>query len=220
MKAWDKLPDNLKIKEVEPYYVLLKRKWLYRFIKRLFDISASFLLIILLSFPSLIIGIIISCNSKGGPFFLQERVGRYGKLFKIIKFRTMRQNTEGNQQITCNNDSRITSVGYFLRKTHLDEFPQLLNVIIGQMSFVGTRPEVKRFVDQYQNEWYASLLMRPGITSTASYTYDNEAKELTEGNVNEIYIESVLPKKMECNLNDIKKSDFFFEISIMLKTVF
>ena len=147
-------------------------------------------------------------------------MGRYGKTFKIVKFRTMRKDSEGNQHITHKNDSRITSVGKFLRKTHIDEFPQLLNVIVGQMSFVGTRPEVKQFVDQYQKEWYATLLMRPGITSTASYSYDDEAKDLAEGNADELYLQIVLPKKMVCNLKDIENANVFRDFKIMWKTVF
>lgn len=220
MRSWNKLPDYLKVNEIKPYYDLLKRKWFYRFLKRFFDIFASFMLLIVLFVPSLAIGFIIVCTSKGGPFFLQQRVGRYGKTFKIVKFRTMRKNSEGNQHITHKNDSRITKVGKFLRKTHLDEFPQLLNVIVGQMSFVGTRPEVEQFVDQYQKEWCATLLMRPGITSTASYSYDDEAKDLIEGNADEMYLKIVLPKKMACNLEDILKANVFREIVIMLKTVF
>ncbi len=220
MRSWQKLPDYMQIEEVRPYYDILKRKWFYRFIKRSFDIVASFILLIILFLPSLIIGIIICCTSKGGPFFLQRRVGRYGKIFKIVKFRTMKKNSEGNQHITHKDDARITKVGKFLRKTHIDEFPQLLNVIVGQMSFVGTRPEVKQFVDLYQKEWYATLLMRPGITSTASYSYDDEAKDLAEGNADELYLNVVLPKKMECNLKDIQNLNVFRDIKILWKTVF
>lgn len=220
MRKWDKLPDFMKCDEVKPYYDILKRKWFYRFIKRTFDIFASFFLLIILFLPSLIIGIVICCDSKGGPFFLQERVGRYGKMFRIVKFRTMKRDSEGNQHITHKNDSRITKVGEFLRKTHMDEFPQLLNAISGQMSFTGTRPEVKQFVNQYQKEWCSTLLMRPGITSTASYMYDDEAKDLVEGTADELYLSVVLPKKMTCNLEDIAKANVFREIKILWRTVF
>lgn len=220
MRRWNKLPDYIKNDEVKPYYDILKRKWFFRFIKRTFDIFACIIMMILLLIPSLIIGFIIIVTSKGGPFFCQKRVGRYGKTFKIVKFRTMRKNSEGNQHITHKDDARVTKVGKFLRKTHMDEFPQLLNVIVGQMSFVGTRPEVQQFVDQYQDDWYATLLMRPGITSTASYSYDDEAKDLSEGNANEQYRNVVLPKKMKCNLEDIKKVGVFHEIKVLWKTVF
>lgn len=216
----NKMPIFLKTNEVQFYYFILKGKRFYRVIKRTFDIFASFVLLTLLLLPSIIIGLIICCTSKGGPFFLQSRVGRYGKMFKIIKFRTMKKNSEGNQHITHKNDSRITNVGRFLRKTHIDEFPQLLNVLVGQMSFVGTRPEVKQFVDCYKKEWYATLLMRPGITSTASCLYDDEAKDLTEGDADKLYLEVVLPKKMKCNLDDIRTSKMAHDIIIMWKTVF
>lgn len=220
MRKWERLPEYIKCEEVKPFYDLLKRKWFYRFVKRLFDFFASFFLLIILFVPSLIIGIVICCTSKGGAFFIQQRVGRYGKPFEIVKFRTMKVNSEGDQHITCKNDSRVTKVGKFLRKTHLDEFPQLLNVICGQMSFVGTRPEVKQFVDQYHNEWYSTLLMRPGITSTASYSCDDEAKELEGDNANEIYLQKVLPYKMSLNIKDIEKASLFRDVSILWKTVF
>lgn len=220
MRSWNKLSSPIKNDSVKPIYDLLKRRWFYRFIKRAFDLFASLFLLILLFLPSLIIGIIIVCDSRGGMFFCQTRVGRYGKAFRIIKFRTMRKDSEGNQHITHKNDNRITKVGKFLRKTHLDEFPQLLNVIAGQMSFIGTRPEVQQFVDQYQDEWYSTLLMRPGITSTASYSCDDEAKVLEEGNADEIYLNKVLPVKMAMNVEDIKKMSACRDIKILWKTVF
>ena len=220
MRSWDKLPSFLKKEDVKPYYDHLKKKWFYRFLKRSFDIIMSFFLLGFLLLPSIIIGLVISLTSKGGPFFLQTRVGRYGKPFKIFKFRTMKKDSEGNQHITHKNDQRITKVGKFLRKTHLDEFPQLLNVFVGQMSFVGTRPEVKNFVDLYLDEYYATLLMRPGITSTASYSYDDEAKILEEGNADELYVNKVLPMKMSANLEDIAKIGIRRDLKIMWKTVF
>lgn len=216
MRSWEKMPDYIRCEEVKPYYDLLKRKWFYRFIKRIFDIIASFILLIILFLPSLIIGIAISCSSKGGPFFLQQRVGRYGKLFRIIKFRTMKKNSEGDQHITHKNDSRITKVGKFLRKTHIDEFPQLLNVIVGQMSFVGTRPEVKQFVDLYQKEWFATLLMRPGITSRASILNKNEANSI---NSNNDYLTNVLPMKMQINIEDLKKTNIFIDLLTTVRTI-
>ena len=219
MKKWASIPSPINNASVKPYYDLLKKKWFYRFVKRSFDIVASFFLMILLFLPSLIIGLSIVFTSKGGMFFCQKRIGRYGKPFKIVKFRTMKKDSEGNQHITHKNDERITKVGKFLRKTHLDEFPQLLNVIVGQMSFVGTRPEVEQFVNQYKEEWYATLLMRPGITSTASYCCDDEAKDLTEDDADNQYADIVLPRKMEMNMEDIKKSSLFRDIKVLWKTV-
>lgn len=220
MKTYSKLPDFLRNDVAKPYYDILKRKWFYRFIKRAFDIFASLILLVLLFLPSLIIGVVICIDSKGGPFYRQVRVGRYGKSFKIIKFRSMAKNSEGNAHITHKNDSRVTRVGKFLRKTHLDEFPQLLNVICGQMSFIGTRPEVQQFVDQYKPEYFATLYMRPGITSTASYNCDDEAKYLEAENADEIYINKVVPMKMEYNLKDIEKSNWFRDIAILWRTMF
>ena len=220
MRSWNKLSSPIKNDAVKPIYDILKRRLFYRFNKRAFDLFASLFLLIFLFLPSLIIGIIIVCDSRGGMFFCQTRVGRYGKSFKIIKFRTMRKDSEGNQHITHKNDKRITKVGKFLRKTHLDEFPQLLNVIAGQMSFIGTRPEVQQFVDLYQDKWYATLLMRPGITSTASYSCEDEVKVLEEGNTDEIYLNKVLPIKMAMNIEDINKMSIGRDIKILWKTVF
>lgn len=220
MKNWEKIEFPIKNQYTQPYYEHIKRKWFYRFIKRGFDVSASLVLLIILFFPSILISILVACDSRGGIFFCQTRVGRFGKPFKIIKFRTMIKNSEGNNQITSNNDSRITKIGKFLRKTHIDEFPQLLNVISGQMSFVGTRPEVKKYVDLYKDEWYATLLMRPGITSTASYKCDDEAKYMTRENAHDIYLEKVLPLKMNFNLEDIKRLSIFRDIKVLWKTLF
>ena len=220
MRNWNRIPDSMKNEKTKPIYDLLKRRWFYRFVKRAFDLSASLVLLVILLLPSLIIGISIVCDSRGGMFFCQKRVGRYGKTFKIIKFRTMKKDSEGNQHITHKDDERITKIGAFLRRTHLDEFPQLLNVILGQMSFVGTRPEVQQFVTQYEDEWYATLLMRPGITSTASYSSDDETKLLDAGNADEIYLSKVLPRKMAMNIVDIKKASFRRDIGILWKTVF
>lgn len=220
MKAWDKIKSPINNSLTKPYYDIVKKKILYRFIKRSFDLFASLILLVVLFLPSLVIALAIVIDSRGGVFFLQTRVGRYGKPFKIIKFRSMVKNSEGDKQITSNNDSRVTKLGKFLRKTHIDEFPQLLNVIAGQMSFVGTRPEVKKYVDLYKDDWYATLLMRPGITSTASYSCDDEAKFLNDENVHDVYLEKVLPYKMNLNLLDLKSLSVFRDIKILWKTVF
>lgn len=220
MKKWNKIPQPVNNESVLPYYKVLKKKHFYRLIKRTFDIVASLFLIFFLFFPSLIIGLVIIFDSKGGMFFCQTRIGRYGKPFKIVKFRTMKSNSEGDRHLTSKNDERITKVGGFLRKTHWDEFPQLLNVFIGQMSFVGTRPEVKSYVDHYQDEWFATLLMRPGITSTASYSCDDEAKFINETNYNEVYLNKILPFKMTKNLDDLRRPSFGLDIKIMWNTVF
>lgn len=220
MKKINKISTNIINNQTVTYYQSIKHKMFYRIVKRFFDIFASLFLIVLLFVPSLIIGLLVVVDSRGGMFFCQTRVGRYGKLFKIIKFRTMFKNTEGNHQITAKDDGRITKVGRFLRKTHLDEFPQLLNVFVGQMSFIGTRPEVPRYVDLYKDEWKATLLMRPGITSTASYSCDDEAKFITEENERDVYLNKILPHKMSLNLEDIRKLSFHRDIVILWRTVF
>lgn len=220
MINWNKINPPISNEATKPYYDYIKKRWLYRFVKRGFDIFASIFLLVLLLVPSIIVAFLIVCDSRGGIFFCQTRIGRYGKPFRIIKFRTMVKNSEGNKQITSKNDERITKVGKFLRKTHIDEFPQLLNVIVGQMSFVGTRPEVKKYVELYKDEWNATLLMRPGITSTASYSCDDEAKFLSNENVHDIYIEKILPHKMDLNLLDLKHLSIFRDIKIMFKTLF
>lgn len=220
MRSWDKIPHPINNELVKPYYDILKRKWFYRFVKRTFDLFASFILFFILLLPSLIIGLLIVCTSKGGMFFCQSRIGRYGKPFKIIKFRTMKKNSEGDKHITLKNDDRVTKVGSFLRKVHWDEFPQLINVLLGQMSFIGTRPEVKPYVLLYKDEWNATLLLRPGITSTASYSCDDEAKYIDVFNYKDIYLNKILPFKMKINLDDLRHSSFRRDIKILWKTVF
>ena len=218
MRQWNKMPSFLQTKSVRYYYNLLKRKLAYRFIKRVFDIFSSFILLLLLFLPMLIISLSIIVSSKGGAFFLQERIGRYGKPFKIIKFRTMKIHQEVSSHITVNNDPRVTKIGKFLRKTHLDEIPQLFNVFVGQMSFVGTRPEVYYYLDNYKEEWLATLLMRPGITSTASCKYKDEAKSISTNDADSLYIKNVLPIKMSFNLEDLKSSNILREIKILFLT--
>jgi len=220
MKKWNKLPARIANELVKPYYDLIRKKVFYRFLKRLFDIAASMFLILVCFLPCLVISMLIILDSKGGVFFVQKRIGRYGQTFRIIKFRTMKKNSEGDQHVTHKNDSRVTRIGKFLRKTHLDEVPQLLNVLSGQMSFVGTRPEVEQFVNLYADEWFATLLMRPGVTSTASFSFDDEAKDIRPENADKDYLLVVLPKKMKFNLEDLNKMSLFRDISILFKTVF
>lgn len=220
MKKWNEINPPYRNELAKSYYDYIKSRKIYRFGKRFFDIVSALILIILLFLPSLVIGIVIVCDSRGGAFFCQTRIGRYGKPFKILKFRTMAKNSEGNKLITSKDDCRITRVGKFLRKTHFDEFPQLLNVLVGQMSFIGTRPEVKQYVDLYKDEWYATLFMRPGITSTASYSCDDEAKFISDENTYDIYLEKILPYKMNLNLYDLMHLSFFRDIVILWKTIF
>lgn len=222
LKNWNKLPEYMRTDEVRPYYDLLQRKKLSLFFKRVFDIVVSLIMIILCSPILLIISILIVKDSKGGIFYRQERVTQYGRVFRIFKFRTMVQNADQiGTQVTVSNDSRITKIGSKLRDCRLDELPQLFNIFLGDMTFVGTRPESVHYVKSYTNEMYATLLLPAGVTSEASIEYKDEADLLDKAdNVDSVYINEVLPEKMKYNLNSIKEFSFFKEIATMFRTVF
>ncbi|WP_444294164.1 sugar transferase [Holdemanella porci] len=222
LKNWNKLPEYMRTDEVRPYYDLLQKKRLSLFFKRVFDIVVSLIMIILCSPILLIISILIVKDSKGGVFYRQERVTQYGRVFRIFKFRTMVQNADQiGTQVTVSNDSRITKIGSKLRDCRLDELPQLFNIFLGDMTFVGTRPESVHYVKSYTNEMYATLLLPAGVTSEASIQYKDEADLLNQADdVDSVYINEVLPEKMKYNLNSIKEFSFFKEIATMLRTVF
>ena len=222
LKNWNKLPEYMRTDEVRPYYDLLQRKKLSLFFKRVFDIVVSLIMIILCSPILLIISILIVKDSKGGVFYRQERVTQYGRVFRIFKFRTMVQNADQiGTQVTLSNDSRITKIGSKIRNCRLDELPQLFNIFIGDMTFVGTRPESVHYVKSYTNEMYATLLLPAGVTSEASIEYKDEADLLDQADdVDSVYINEVLPEKMKYNLNSIKEFSFFKEIATMFRTVF
>lgn len=222
LKNWNELPEYMRTNEVRPYYDLLQKKRLSLFFKRVFDIVVSLIMIILCSPILLIISILIVKDSKGGVFYRQERVTQYGRVFRIFKFRTMVQNADQiGTQVTVSNDSRITKIGSKLRDCRLDELPQLFNIFLGDMTFVGTRPESVHYVKSYTNEMYATLLLPAGVTSEASIEYKDEAELLDQAdNVDCVYINEVLPEKMKYNLNSIKEFSFFKEIATMFRTVF
>lgn len=222
LKNWNELPEYMRTDEVRPYYDLLQRKKLSLFFKRVFDIVVSLIMIILCSPILLIISILIVKDSKGGVFYRQERVTQYGRVFRIFKFRTMVHNADQiGTQVTVSNDSRITKIGSKLRDCRLDELPQLFNIFLGDMTFVGTRPESVHYVKSYTNEMYATLLLPAGVTSEASIEYKDEADLLDQADdVDSVYINEVLPEKMKYNLNSIKEFSFFKEIATMFKTVF
>lgn len=225
LKKWDNIPESIKNEEVKEYYNILNSKKISLILKRLFDIILSLMLLVILSPFFLIMIIAIKIDSKGPVFFRQERVTQYGRTFKIFKFRTMVQNADKiGSLITIGEDPRITKVGKRIRKCRLDEIPQLINVFIGDMSFVGTRPEVKKYVDKYTDEMKATLLMKAGITSRASIEYKNEdeiiSKYLNKGEkVDDIYMNKVLPDKMKWNLDYIKKFNILEDLKICVKTV-
>ncbi|MBO4733281.1 MAG: sugar transferase, partial [Clostridia bacterium] len=207
---------------VKEYYDILCTRKAGLFCKRVFDLLAAFVFLLVLSPLLLIISVAIAIDSKGGVFFKQKRVTTYGKVFSIYKFRTMVSDAERlGSQITVDGDNRITKVGKVLRKFHLDEIPQLFNVLTGDMSFVGTRPEVPKYVDAYTDEMMATLLLPAGITSLASIKYKDENSLISGADdVDFVYINQILPDKMKYNLAAVKKFGFFSDMGIMFKTFF
>lgn len=190
------------------------------FLKRLFDIVASFCGIVILFPLIVIVSILIKLTSKGPVLFKQIRVTKNGKLFKIYKFRTMRENSEGNKQITVGNDSRITGIGHILRKTKLDELPQLFNVLKGEMSLVGPRPEVPKYVELYTKEQREILKVSAGITDYASIYFSNESELLGEAeNPEEFYIKKIMPYKIELNKKYIKEIGIVTDIKLIILTI-
>lgn len=221
LKKWETLPDCMQNDEVRVYYETLQKKKVSMFLKRVMDLVGGLILLILLAIPMIIISIMIKLDSEGPVFYRQERVTTYGKHFKIHKFRTMVSNADKiGSTVTVGNDSRITKVGAKLRGCRLDELPQVLDLISGNMSFVGTRPEAVKYVEQYKPEYMATLLLPAGITSEASIRYKDEAELLdASSDVDKTYIEEVLPGKMKYNLDSIKNFSFFGDIATMFRTV-
>jgi len=200
---------------------ILKRKKLQIILKRGFDIIFSLLGLIVLLPAFLVIATAIKLDSNGPVFFRQVRVGKNGKEFKILKFRTMVVDAEKKGlQITVDKDSRITKVGRFLRKYKLDEFPQLINVLVGDMSFVGPRPEVPKYVALYNDEQKIVLKVKPGITDIASIEYKDENTLLNQNdNPEKIYIEEIMPEKLKLNIDYIKSISIIYDIKLILKTI-
>ncbi len=221
LKKWDELPAELKNEEVRPYYERLKKKQGSLIVKRIFDVVMSLIMIVLLSPIFLILAVIIKLDSPGPVFFRQKRVTKYGRKFRIFKFRTMVNNAEKlGTQVTVGNDSRITRVGSFIRNCRLDEIPQLFNILLGDMSFVGTRPEVPKYVERYTPKMMATLLLPAGVTSQASIRYKDEAELLEKSeDADETYVNDILPKKMKYNLYDIENFSLGAEFKTMFQTV-
>ena len=225
LKKWENIPDNIKNEKTKEYYDILNSKKITLFLKRLFDIIFSTILLIVLSPILIILAIAIKIDSKGPIFYRQERITQYGKIFKIFKFRTMIFNADKiGALVTTKNDSRITRVGNIIRKCRLDEIPQLINILVGDMTFVGTRPEVKKYLERYTDEMKATLLMPAGVTSIASIKYKNEdeiiGKYIEQGeDIDDIYVNRVLPEKMKYNVDYVKKFTIFQDILICVQTV-
>ena len=222
LKKWEDLPDFIKNDEVRPYYDSLKRKKVSLILKRLFDLIGGMVLLCILAIPMLIIAAMIKLDSEGPVFYRQERITTYGKHFRIHKFRTMVNNADRiGSAVTVGNDSRITKVGAALRGCRLDELPQVFDLISGNMSFVGTRPEAVKYVERYKPEYMATLLLPAGITSEASIRYKDEAELLDAAeDVDRVYTEDVLPRKMKYNLESIRTFSFIKDIITMVRTVF
>lgn len=222
LRKWEELPEFMRTPEVRPYWEILNKKRGQLVLKRIFDIAAALILLILLAIPMTVIAVMIKKDSEGPVFYRQERVTTYGRHFRIHKFRTMVSNADKiGTAVTVGNDSRITRVGAKLRGYRLDELPQVFDVLQGTMSFVGTRPEAVKYVEQYKPEWNATLLMPAGITSEASIRYKDEDRMLSAADdVDKVYIEQVLPAKMVWNLESVERFRFLREILTMFRTVF
>ena len=220
LRKWDDLPDFMRVDEVRPYWEILNKKRGQLVLKRIFDFSAASALTVIFAIPMMAIAVLIKQDSEGPVFYRQERVTTYGRHFRIHKFRTMVSNADKiGTAVTVGNDSRITKVGAKLRGCRLDELPQLFDVLTGDMSFVGTRPEAVKYVEQYRPEYYATLLMPAGITSEASIRYKDEDKLLNAADdVDKVYVEKVLPAKMKWNLQSLRQFSFLRDAGIMLYT--
>lgn len=219
---WEELPQKMKNESVKRYYDMLKDKHISLVLKRLFDIIAAILLSIMLLPLFLIISIAVKIDSKGTVMFTQTRVTQYAKTFKILKFRTMVANADKvGTQVTTKNDARVTKVGRILRRLRLDEIPQLFNIISGDMTFVGTRPEVPKYVAHYSDEMLATLLLPAGVTSEASIEFKDEEKLILNAeNADKTYVYEVLTEKMKYNLKSLAHFSFLNDIKILVRTVF
>lgn len=220
-KRWNDLPAFMKTNEVREYWEILNKKRGQLILKRIFDLIVAFLLLMILLIPMLIIAAAIKIDSSGPVFYRQERATQYGKHFRIHKFRTMVSNADKiGSAVTVGHDSRITRVGAKLRHVRLDELPQLIDVLTGNMSFVGTRPEAVKYVEKYKPEWNATLLLPAGITSECSIRYKDEDKLLDGAkDPDKVYVETVLPGKMKWNLESIHNFSLGSELKTMIRTV-
>ncbi len=221
MKKWEQLPEEMRTDAVRPYYDILAKKSGSLLLKRVFDVVVSAIMLVLLSPVFLVLAIAIKVDSPGPVFYRQVRVTQYGKKFRIFKFRSMVSNADKiGTQVTVGNDSRITRVGKLIRKCRLDEICQLIDIFRGTMTFVGTRPEVPKYVAAYTPEMMATLLLPAGVTSEASILYKDEDQLLNAAeDVDATYIKEVLPGKMRYNLQSILNYSFWGDIHTMLRTV-
>jgi len=193
---------------------------MYFFFKRVFDVLSSLVVIILFSPLLIILAIWIAVDSRGGVFYKQIRIGKNGKPFNLLKFRSMRPDADKSGQLTIGDDNRITKVGRFIRNYKLDELPQLFNILKGEMSVVGPRPEVPKYVDLYSDKQKKVLSALPGLTDYASLKYLDEQKVLGAAeNPEKTYIEEVMPAKLQLNLKYIEERSFLVDIQLIFKTI-
>lgn len=223
LRPWRLLPDEMRTKEVRKYYNILMKHRMWLKIKRFLDIVIAGIMLAVLIVPMGIIAAAIRLDSPGPVFFRQARVTQYGRIFRIYKFRTMVDNASRlGAAVTVDNDVRITKVGAFLRKYRMDEFPQLFNILAGDMTLVGTRPEVPKYVKMYTKEMYATLLLPAGLTSRTSIAYKDEDKLLGEAvdekSTDKIYINEVLPAKMRYNLESMKNFGVSSDAAVLWDT--
>ena len=220
IRQWNDLPDNMRNKEVRKYYNSLSGKSAWLILKRFFDIIVAFIMLAVLIIPMGIIAVMIKFDSPGPVFFRQERVTQYGRVFKIFKFRTMVNNANRlGTAVTVQGDARITRTGKLLRKLRLDEFPQLFNILAGDMTLVGTRPEVVKYVEQYTPQMMATLLLPAGLTSNTSIAYKDEDMLLSNAeNADDVYINEVLPAKMKYNLESLEKTGMLYDMKVLWNT--
>lgn len=220
LKSWEQLPEDMRTPAVRPYYERLQKKKAGLIAKRAGDVLLSAILIVLLSPVLLVISLVIVCDSRGGVFFVRNRVTTYGRVFRIFKFRTMVSNAESlGSQVTVSNDSRVTRCGRFLRKYRLDELPQLFNIFVGEMSFVGTRPEVPRYVQAYTEEMRATRsCLRVYLTACIEFK-DEDTLLQNADDADRAYVEEILPQKMKYNLKYLREYRFGYDICLMFQTV-
>ena len=222
LKKWEDLPIEMQTDEVRKYYDILQKKKGSLIFKRCCDVVLSSVMLVGLFPVFLLLGLAIKLESRGPIFYRQERVTRWNRRFRIFKFRSMVADADKTSLITVKGDSRITRVGRFMRRFRIDELSQLIDVLRGTMTFVGTRPEVPKYTAEYTPEMMATLLLPAGVTSLACIYYKDEADMLSEVDAadrDRVYIEEFLPAKMYYNLKAMEEYSFFGDIKIMLMTV-
>lgn len=218
---WEKLPSFMQTDEVRPYWEKLRKRNWNLFWKRIFDIVLSFLMLIILCPIFIIVAIAIKIDSKGPVFYRQVRYTQYGKQFKIHKFRSMVVDADKESLLTSKNDSRVTRVGKVIRRCKIDELGQLIDVFIGKMTFVGTRPEVEQYIEKYTPKMMATLLLPAGVTSVASFLFKDENDLLNASeDKDKVYVEQILPAKMYYNLKELPKEGMFHDIKVIFMTIF